>query len=238
MPELNSPSSDSQVNKVIKAVTNHMRDHQLRVGDSMPSEASFAQRLGVSKTVMREAFAALSAMKVLDVGNGRRAKVGALNGTVFSTSLAHGIGTAQISIANVWEVRQTIERKTAMLAAEHRTAAEAAEIVRLAEMLALERDDLNQITRDDIAFHIAIAAASHNNLFVQIVASFAPLMESAIPAAWQTRRTEEERMIIVEHHRVLAAAIAARDVEGAGLAMLRHFDASIGAVLTSMTSLV
>lgn len=238
MTQLSPTNADSQVNRVIKAITSHMRDHQLRVGDSIPSEATFAERLGVSKAVMREAFAALSAMKVLDVGNGRRAKVAALNGTVMSTSLEHGIGTAQISIANVWEVRQTIERKTAMLAAEHRTAAEAAEIVRLAEMLTLERDDLAQITRDDIAFHIAIAVASHNNLFVQIVASFAPLMELAAPAAWQTPKTEEERNVIVEHHRALAAAIAARDIEGAGHAMNRHFDASIGTVLTSMTRLV
>lgn len=226
--------TDTQVSRVIREITRHMRGNHLRVGDSLPGEAYFAEKLGVSRAVMREAFAALSAMNLLDVGNGRRARVGAISGSLIATSLDHAISTSQISIADIWEVRQTIERKTAILAAQHRTAAEAAEIVRLAEMLTLVRDDLEQITRDDIAFHNAIALASHNNLYVQIVASFAPLMELAVPAAWNTRNTEAERDAIVEHHRALASAIAARDVEAAAAAMHRHFDASIGDVLASM----
>jgi len=229
-------ATDTQVSRAMRAVTQHMRVQQLRVGDSIPGEGYFADELNVSKAVMREAFGALAALKILDVGNGRRARVGAIDGSVFATSLDHGIGTAQISLPEVWDVRQTVEHRTAMLAAVHRTSAQAAEIIRLAEMLALERDDLEQVTRDDIALHNAIALASHNKLFVQIVASFGPLMEVAVPAAWRTRATEEQRTAMVEHHRALARAIADKDAAAAGAAMHRHFDESIGDVMRAMSA--
>ena len=84
--------------------------------------------------------------------------------------------------------------------------------------------------------HNAIALASHNKLFVQIVASFGPLMEVAVPAAWRTRATEEQRTAMVEHHRALARAIADKDAAAAGAAMHRHFDESIGDVMRAMSA--
>ena len=87
------------------------------------------------------------------------------------------------------------------------------------------------MTRHDIAFHEAIARASHNALFVQIVTSFGPLMEVAVPAAWQTRVAERQRETMIDRHRALAEAIARRDPDAAGAAMDAHFDASIADIL-------
>ena len=94
--------------------------------------------------------------------------------------------------------------RTAALAASNATAAQAARIVALAESMSHEDD----ATDDDIEFHLAIAEASGNELFFQIVASFVPLMRIAVPQAWSTRRTPEERHEILDRHRKLAWAIA------------------------------
>lgn len=88
-----------------------------------------------------------------------------------------------------------------------------------------------QTTDDDIEFHLAIAKASGNALFEQIVTSFVPLMRVAVPQAWETRRTDEERADILSRHRRLAAAILHRDPRQAELAMSAHFDEAIGALL-------
>jgi DNA-binding FadR family transcriptional regulator len=45
----------------MNAVTGYIRDQRLRVGDTLPGEAHFAELLGVSRAVMREAFGALAA---------------------------------------------------------------------------------------------------------------------------------------------------------------------------------
>ena len=70
------------------------------------------EKLDVSRAVMREAFGALAALKQLDVANGRRANVGALDGSVLADSFEHAISTAQIGMAEVWNVRRTIEIDT------------------------------------------------------------------------------------------------------------------------------
>lgn len=222
---------ESLVQRAMDAVTRHIREQNLRVGDTLPGEAYFAGALGVSRAVMREAFGALAALRMIDVANGRKARVGAMDGAVMAASLDHAVSTAQVSVPEIWDVRRTIELRTAELAALNRTDEEAARIVALAEAIAAEADDLETRTRHDIAFHEAIAAASHNALFVQIVASFGPLMKVAVPTAWRTRTAQEQKQLMIDRHLAIAAAITDRDAAAACAAMSDHFDASIGDLL-------
>ena len=221
----------SLVQTAIDAVTRHMRESNMRVGDTLPGEGYFAERLGVSRAVMREAFQALAALKLIDVANGRKPRVGALDGSVIATSLDHAISTAQIKVVDVWDVRRTIEVRTAMLAAANASAAQAERIVELAEKLEAEDQADDHTTDTDIQFHLAIAEASGNELFHQIVISFVPLMKVAIPQAWGTRQTSDQRRDSVDRHRRLAQAIKERDVEGARQWMSDHFDESVGLML-------
>ncbi|QTH22086.1 FadR family transcriptional regulator [Rhizorhabdus wittichii] len=232
-PERESPAhpGGSLVQQAVQAVRDHIRDNGLRVGDTLPGEGHFADLLGVSRAVMREAFGALAALRLIDVANGRRARVGAIDGTVIAASLDHAVATAQVSIIEIWDVRQTMEVRTAELAAANRTEEEAALILALAEAIAEAGGDMPRVIAADIALHEAIARASHNPLFLQIIRSFAPMMTQAVPAAWRTRTTEGERSDMIDRHRMLARAIADRDPETARRMMTRHFDRTIGDML-------
>lgn len=221
----------SLVAQAMDMVKAHIREKGLRVGDTLPGEGFFAEQLGVSRAVMREAFGGLAALKLIDVANGRRAKVGALDGSVIAASLDHALSTDQIKVADIWDVRRTIEMRTAVLAARNATSAQAAKIVALAEAMGEGDQPHEQTTEDDIDFHLAIAAASGNALFSQIVMSFVPLMRVAVPQAWKTRRTADEKSDILARHKRLAWAIANRDPVEAEAAMAAHFDDAIGALL-------
>jgi GntR family transcriptional regulator, transcriptional repressor for pyruvate dehydrogenase complex len=231
MTDLTPFSGKSLVRTAIDAVRDHIRTQQLRVGDTLPGESFFAEQLGVSRAVMREAFGALAALKQLDVGNGRRARVGALDGSVLADSLEHAISTAQIGMLDVWDVRRTIEMRTASLAATNASSDQIARIIALSQAMARDDQPHDETTDDDIAFHLAIAEASGNALFFKIVASFVPLMRVAVPMAWQTRKTSAERQDILDRHRQLALAIARRSPDEAQAWMASHFDEAIGASL-------
>lgn len=218
----------SLVDQAVHAVRTHIRANDLKVGDTLPSEGHFATELGVSRPVLREAFGALAALRLIDVGNGRRARVAAIDGSVMATSLDHAVATAQISMVQIWDVRRTLELRTAELAAIERSDDEARTIVRLADAMEAAGTDVDTLTRHDIAFHQAIAQAGRNALFLQIVRSFAPMMVRAVPAAWATRTTERQRAAVFAHHHALAAAIADRTPDAAIAAMRTHFVASIG----------
>jgi DNA-binding FadR family transcriptional regulator len=223
--------SKSLVSQAVDAVKNHIRERELRVGDNLPGEGFFAEQLGVSRAVMREAFGALAALKLIDVANGRRAKVGRIDGSVIAASLDHALSTAQIGVADVWDVRRTIEMRTAALAARNASPVQAARIVALAEAMGRDDQPHDATTDEDIDFHLAIAEASGNALFNQIVNSFVPLMRVSVPKAWETRRTAEEQSDILDRHRKLAWAIANRDPAEAERCMATHFDEAIGALL-------
>ena len=218
----------SLVDRAVREVRSHIRAHDLKVGDALPGEGWFAAELGVSRAVMREAFGALAALRVIDVANGRRARVGAIDGSVMGQSIDHAVATAQVSVAEVWDVRRALELRTAALAAANRSGAQADEIARAADAMEAAGDELADVTREDIRFHQAIAGASGNALFHQIVRSFEPLMTVAVPTAWRTRVTPDQRRAILARHHEIAAAIRRGDPDAAADAMAGHFDASIG----------
>ena len=82
------------VGRVVSAVNERIRRDRLRIADPLPSEAAFATELGVSRTVVREAFRALAALGIIDLVNGRRARVAAIDADVLGLVLEHAVHTA------------------------------------------------------------------------------------------------------------------------------------------------
>jgi DNA-binding FadR family transcriptional regulator len=96
-------------------------------------------------------------------------------------SLDHAVTTSQISVAEVWDVRRTLEMRIAALAAERRSDEQAEQILALAEAMVHDQGNMALVTAHDTAFHQRLAASTGNMLFTQIVRSFAPQMEIAVP---------------------------------------------------------
>ena len=220
-------AAGSLVQQAIRTVANYMREQGLRPGDTLPGEKYFADELGVSRAVMREAFGALGALQIIDIARGRKPKVSPVDGSLFATSIVHGFNTSQISIMDVWDVRRTIEMRTAELAASARTDAEVKEIEKIVDQMALSLGDADEASRLSVEFHQAIARASHNVLFAQIIASFAPLVRIATREASRNYTTKALKQIVVRRHKAVARAIARRDPKAAADAMRQHFDDKI-----------
>lgn len=218
---------------VVSAVAAHIRENDLRSGDPLPSEGAVAASVGVSRTVVRQAFGALSALRLIEVGNGRRPRVGKVDGSIMASSFAHAINTAQATVPQVWDTRRALEKRTAELAAMQRTDAEAAAIVAAAASLREAGDDLAAQTEQDIQFHAAIAAATHNPIFVLLISSFADLMRRTCPVGWRSRRTDADRLAVFDQHDRIAEAIALGDPAGAETAMSAHFDLSLQALVNA-----
>lgn len=226
-------STSSLTRAVFDEVTSHIREHDLRSGDTLPSEAAIAAKVGVSRTVVREAFGALSALSLLDVGNGRRARVGAVDGLMMAMPFEHAVDTAQATVSQVWDARRSLERRTAELAAIRRSSEEARVILDHARALRAAGGDLAVQTEHDIAFHAAIAGATRNPVFVLLIASFSSLMRQTCPIGWRSRRTEADRLAVFDQHDRIAEAIGAGDPVAAEAAMNAHFELSVRALVNS-----
>jgi DNA-binding FadR family transcriptional regulator len=219
------------VSTAIQAITQHIRSEGLAAGDPLPSEAAMTRQLNVSRTVVREAFRSLSAMRLIDMSAGRRATVAKLDTGAMSMVIEHGITTQQISVHQVYDVRRTIEMRTVALAALRRTEAEAAAIAQSARLMRENFQNPEIVMEHDIAFHEAIAAASHNPVFSLIVTAFSGVTRRTWVIGWRTRATEEEQIKMIEGHADIARAIIAGNPQLAAEHMAAHFDKSVKALI-------
>ena len=219
------------VGAVRRAVNLHIRSNGLLDGDPLPSEGTFSEELGVSRVVVREAFRSLSAMGLIDVGNGRRARVASIDSGVLAMIIDHAVHIDQISIQQVYDIRRTIEARSASLAALRRTDKDAAVIAGHAAHMRRDFFKPNRVMEHDIAFHKAIAKASHSAAFTLVIGAFEVVTRQTWGIGWRSRQSDEERMGSVEAHETVAGAIADGDPQAAQRAMNHHFDHSVKALI-------
>lgn len=218
---------------VIDRVNEHIRKNNLMIGDLLPSEGTFAEELRVSRVVMREAFRALAALGIIDVGSGRRARVAAIDSNVLAVMVDHAVHVEQVSIQQIYDLRRTLEARTARLAALRRQESEADQILQFAAAMRSDFREAEKVMANDIAFHKAITAAARNPSFSLVLGGFEKVMRQTWPIGWRSRMSDALRMEHVECHEAVARAIKAGDPQAAQTAMDEHFDNSVRALISA-----
>jgi DNA-binding FadR family transcriptional regulator len=221
------------VGGAIGAITRHIRENDLMPGDRLPSEASLSKNLNVSRTVVREAFRSLAAMRIIDLAAGKRATVASLDHGAMGLMIEHGVHTDQIGIQQIYDVRRTIETRIVTLAALRRSDAEAQEILALARAMPEAAAHPENVMERDLEFHLALARASKNLVFSLIIGAFQGITRQTWPIGWRSRTTPEARERMFLTHEEIAQAVAGGDPAAGALAMERHFDESVRVLLSA-----
>jgi GntR family transcriptional repressor for pyruvate dehydrogenase complex len=234
MQDLSGPLAIGDfVTGAITSITRLIRDKALKPGDRLPAEAALSEQLQVSRTVIREALRSLAALRLVDLGVGKRPTVAQLDDASMALMIEHGVITDQIDIQQIYDVRRTIEARTATLAALRRTEAEALLILGHAQAMERAFGDPDVIMEHDLAFHVAIARASRNPVFALIIGAFQGVTRKTWPIGWKSRTNDDERRAMNALHVELAQAILDGDPQAAAALMNQHFDQSIKALLTA-----
>jgi len=207
--------------RLIDALRSDIESGRIRGGQKLPSEVQLTVKFGVSRTVVREALAALAADGLVETRQGSGAFAVQQRFSAFSNLAAD-----KISIAiNVLEVRMGIEIESAGLAAQRRNPAQDAAIheayYEFDRLLAL-----NDATgKSDFAFHRAIAAATNNPFYIEVLEALGTrTIPCDVTSPWGTDSmlTLDYQMgLQVEHARIMDA-ISAGDAGEARAAMRDH----------------
>jgi len=223
--------AQGRVGAVVGAITRHIREQDLMPGDRLPSEAKLSKDLQVSRTVVREAFRSLAAMRIIELNVGKRATVSNIDHGAMSLIIEHGVHTAQINVQQIYDVRRTIEKRIVALASLRRSDTEAQNILVLAQAMRMAMDDPAQLMEHDIAFHRALAVASCNPVYALIAGAFEGIIRQTWPIGWRSRSSQEARERMIDAHMRIADAVAAGDPQSADENMSLHFDESVRALL-------
>jgi GntR family transcriptional repressor for pyruvate dehydrogenase complex len=194
-------------------------------GHKLPSERELAERLKVSRTVVREAIRALSVRGLVRVKPGCGTYVQELTpkDAAAPLELFLKLRRASDSFDDLHEVRRMIEVEVAGLAAERATeedhqAMEAA-IEGMVACRKATHDDLDRYVQCDLAFHAALAAATGNDLFTVLLSPISGVLLEAIRLSSQVPGAVNDG---IAHHRNILKWVRRGDVEKARQAMRDH----------------
>ncbi len=215
--------STSLVQLVTDQIETMIRDRRLCEGDQLPNERELCRQFGVSRTVVREAIAWLSAKHLVEVRGGAGGGIVVCAPTAenvsSSLSLLLGLEHDPHQYIKVLEVRRLLEVEIVALAAERRTDAD---LDKLAAILAAHeqvQDDRQRLVELDLAFHVAIAGATQNELFVILLDSLRGISLSVRHLGYSTPGNPQRAL---RYHCAILEQIKAGNKKGARDAMLSH----------------
>lgn len=218
---------NSQVQQVIHHLEASILKGAFPVDQRLPSERALAEQLSVSRATVREAITALVSRGMLTRRQG--------DGTYAVEQSDHRMAEIWLDMAqqhpmlqgDLVEFRAMLESRTAELAARRH---DANDRVRLQEALdsvdaAYAGNDRREQIRSDVAFHRAIADATHNPVFSYLMSSLLKLLHEHVQlslAGLEPQSTTAQQLR--QQHRALATAILARDAERARQVAGLHMD--------------
>ena len=199
-------------------------DGTLKPGQKIPSERRLSSRLGVSRSLVREALHALQGRGVIITQHGKGSFVRTMvsepddDGALLQLFFGHNR-----TLYDLYEVRAQLEGQAAALAAERATTEDQYRITKAFESMEIAKD--NDIADSDHAFHETIAAASHNPVLVHVLSSLKGLMLHSVEASTMNLNHRKPfKKQIDKHHRQIYHAVISKQPQWAQKAAKSHVD--------------
>ena len=187
---------------------------ELKPGERL-MEIHLANRLGVSRTPIREAIRKLELEGLVTMIPRRGAEVAQIT---------------EKSMKDVLEVRRTLDALSAELACE-RISKEEEEALKQACLnfeAAVKTKDTKAIAKADVAIHDIIAAATGNQRLIQLINNLA---EQMYRYRFEYIKDASQHEGIIEEHRIIYESIVKKDKEAAAEMAKTHIDNQEKAVI-------
>ncbi|GHH88566.1 GntR family transcriptional regulator [Streptomyces sulfonofaciens] len=171
---LSHPRRSALSEQVIAGLRAQIVSGEWPVGSRIPTEPELVEQLGVARNTVREAVRALAHNGLLDIRQG--------SGTyVIATSELAGVMHRRFAGADprhVAELRASLESSAAELAAERRTERDLKQLdaLLLRREEAWDSGDAEAFVTADTTFHMAVVAASHNDVMTALYADLGEVL--------------------------------------------------------------
>jgi GntR family transcriptional repressor for pyruvate dehydrogenase complex len=216
---LGSMEQGSVVSEVAERLLGYFTSGDIAVGTRLPAERTLAASLGVGRSAVREALAALEILGIVVVkpGSGTYLRDGVSE--LLPRTLSWGLMLGAPRTRELIELRSGLEVQAVQLAAARVTDA-SLERMR-ADLAAMEENlqNLKAFVEADAAFHREIAVSSGNQVLQELLQSIRSLLR-----IWVDRALTDEghaAAALAEHRRIFEA-LEKRDSTAVAEAMQSH----------------
>ncbi|KGK89958.1 FadR/GntR family transcriptional regulator [Clostridium sp. HMP27] len=201
--------------RVSQQIIGLIESGELKPGDKLPAENIFAEKLGVSRGILREALTLLQFQGIIS----RKPKDGTY---IRELSKYNSIGESilkslkEASYQDLIEVRESLEQRAVELAIERASDEQIREIETYLNSINVN-DAYDNIT--DYDFHLKLAELSKNVLLINFIESYYGLIKEL---GKMSSKNQERRQVIIEEHKAIIDLIIKRDADGAKAAVTYH----------------
>lgn len=215
------PQKNSEL--VAQEIKKQIRNQSYTPGAKLPTVIELAESFNVGRSTIREALSALKAIGWVTIRHGGGTYVNDVlpNETVPN---ADGLFNKSKSFLEVLEVRKFIEVGCATLAADRRTEHDLTELAHILQQMEEALGDEEKSELADIKFHLAIAKASHNSLFMDMMESMTQRLQESIGDSRKMWFFAERATaaLLLQEHRNIYSAIEDKDEKQAAALMMQH----------------
>jgi GntR family transcriptional repressor for pyruvate dehydrogenase complex len=190
-------------------------------GRPLPGERILAERFGVSRGSIRDAFRMLEMIGLLEMRHGQGTFPRELTVDRLVTPLASMLTNRRDLEGELMDVRRMFEPAVARVAATRLTDEDVDGLRRILEAQRRKVKAGQSALVEDTAFHAALARATRNTVVVRIMETLNDLLTESRKLALKQRSRPERSL---KGHEAVVAALARRDEDGAARAMHAHID--------------
>jgi GntR family transcriptional regulator, transcriptional repressor for pyruvate dehydrogenase complex len=191
----------------------------LQAGQRLPTQRELMEEFDAGANAVREATQALVMMGVIDVRPGRGAIVLAVpRESVLDFDTVAALLEDQ-AVVDLLEFRQVVEADMVERASSRATAEDIARIRDAHERFAQVLAEGKSVYAGDIEFHRALAVASHNQVYVDVLDMLGNLLAIARQRTERVAESKEEALV---EHDAIYRAVASGDAAAARNAMKKH----------------
>jgi DNA-binding FadR family transcriptional regulator len=211
-------------------------DGTFPVGQRLPAEPDLIEAFKVSRTALREAFRTLAA-KGLVVSKARIGTIVAERGrwNLLDPDVLfwmENTGNEEVFLRDFSEARMIFEPEAAYLAAQRADAADVARIEAALHAMTAATGNEDRIDAD-LAFHVAVLAASKNNVLQNLGALIGAALRTMFRVSDQATRSYTDTLGV---HREVLSAIRLQDADGARDCMRRLIAKAVSDIESGMHS--
>jgi DNA-binding FadR family transcriptional regulator len=213
----------SVVSAVAQRLLDHLTGGNFAPGTRLPPERQLAEALGVGRSTLREAMAALGVLGLVDVRPGSGSYLTADSSELLSRAIEWSLTLRQPRTRDLIELREFLEVMTAQLAAARADDDDIALLERHVEAMRHAGEDVDAFVTADLAFHFEAARIAGNGVLQDILSSIRSLLH-----VWfdRTLRVPGTIAATLAEHEAVFEAIRARSPEAAQRRMQELMDAA------------
>ncbi len=204
---------------VMEQIMNLLKNKELKPGDQLPPERELAEKFSISRGSLREAFRVLESRGLIESKPGGGRFIRELKKDTIINAENIILSLEKSSILELLEAREMFEVKIAEVAAQ-RAIPEDIELIKKSLSNAKKEEKLDdKEMKRDTEFHIAVARASHNFVFINILKLHLDLLRETRGKTWQISGRKKEQQ---QEHQNIFKAIKEHNSKKASEAMLKH----------------